>query len=205
MLALYGLFFGRTTLPIFKVITVWIVIVYSVFAIGYGTSDSDAYLLPAFLATALWFAWGAATALQSLPITLAGLRPALVALATLVIFYHALQTLPQVDASRNDAAKAYMTAVIETAPDNALLFTSNDRDTFPLWYSHFALKNRPDLIIVVEPMLALPWYIESLQATYPSLALPAGSLTLNGIVVTNNRPFCLARHDAPDVLTCTSP
>jgi hypothetical protein len=180
------------------------VIVYSVFAIGYGTSDSSAYLLPAFLAIALWFVWGIATALQSLPGAYIALRPALISIILLVIFFHAIQTLPQVDASRDHAAKDYAAAVIETAPDSAIIFTTSDRDTFPLWYTHFALSNRPDLTIVVQPMLALPWYGESLQATYPSLVLPGGSLTAEGIMATNDGPWCFAQYDSPTPLTCTS-
>jgi MFS family permease len=204
MLALYGLFFGHTITPIFKLITVWMVVVYSIFAIGYGTSDSQAYLLPAFLAIALWLAWGAATALQSLPAFLKPVHPVLIAIGLLVIFLHAVATLPQVDASRDHAAKDYAVAIMDTAPASAIIFTSNDRDTFPLWYMHFALKQRLDITIVVQPMLTLPWYSDNLHANYPQLVLPGTQLTSETIMAANDGPWCFTQYDSPVPLTCTS-
>jgi hypothetical protein len=203
MLALYGLFYGRTASPYFKPITVWMMAAYSIFAIGYGTADSDAYLLPAFLAMAIWFGWGVVSALHALP--WAAARAPVIAIVSLIIFAHAIQTLPQVDASTDHAAEDYAALVIESAPPNAIIFTSNDRDTFPLWYVQFALGQRPDLTLIVEPLLIWPWYSQNLQSNYPNLSLPTDSLTRTSILAQNNQPWCVTQYDSSAPLTCTSP
>ncbi len=203
MVALYGLFFGRAASPYLKPLTLWMMIAYSIFAIGYGTADSDAYLLPAFLALAVWFGWGVATALDSLPLIAA--QPPLIAVVTLIIFAQAVRTLPEVDASQDRAAEKYAAAVMASAPPDAILFTSNDRDTFPLWYVHFALGQRPDLTIVVEPLLIWPWYGETLHATYPNLSLSTEGLTRTSILSKNNQPWCVTQYDSPAPLVCAAP
>lgn len=203
MLALYGLFYGRPSSPYFKPITLWMMAAYSIFAIGYGTADSDAYLLPAFLAMAIWFGWGVVTALNDLPWEAA--RAPLVAVVALIIFAHAVQTLPQVDASQDHAAEDYLASVLKSAPPNAIVFTSNDRDTFPLWYAQFALGQRPDLTIVVEPLLIWPWYSQNLHSTYPTLSLPAESLTRTSILAQNKQPWCVTQSQSPASLICTNP
>jgi hypothetical protein len=58
------------------------------------------------------------------------------------------------------------------APTNAIVVTSSDLDTFPLWYYHYALGNRPDISLIVAPLLDFAWYREQLRAVYPALQLP---------------------------------
>jgi len=50
--------------------------------------------------------------------------------------------------------------------------TTTDQDTFPLWYYHFGLHERPDLRIVVLPLTQFVWYQQSLAHTYPDLKFP---------------------------------
>src|SRR6185369_10048050 len=64
--AFYGLFLGAVKTVRVKLVTIWLAGVSSIFAIGYNTADSYAYLLPAFLAMAIWLGLGLATALASL-------------------------------------------------------------------------------------------------------------------------------------------
>src|SRR6185369_15297286 len=64
--AFYGLFFGAAKSARVKLVTGWLAGVSSIFAIGYNTADSYAYLLPAFLALAIWLGLGLATALAGL-------------------------------------------------------------------------------------------------------------------------------------------
>jgi hypothetical protein len=81
--------------------------------------------------------------------------------------------MPLVDASRDIRAAAYAARVLRLAPPEALVFTSSDRDTFSLWYAHYALGNRPDLSIIAGPLLQFAWYRENLRETSPRLHLPA--------------------------------
>lgn len=41
-----------------------------------------------------------------------------------------------------------------------------------MWYFHFALGERPDLVVVAADLLHFDWYQENLRATYPSLVVP---------------------------------
>jgi hypothetical protein len=175
--AVTGLWFGRVGWGA-RAITLWIVIVYSAFAIGYNSADSYAYLLPVFLALALWLGWGVAFSLQTLSarpqrtVT----RPLLVGVLVLAFGFNGAAHWAQVDASRDDRAEAFGRAVLAAAPADAIIVTHGDQDTFALWYFHFALGQRPDLAIVVEPLLGFDWYQATLRATYPGLPVlpPAG-------------------------------
>lgn len=171
-LGVYGLIFvcGRSPIALWG--TLIPAAANAAFAIGYNTGDSQVYLLPTILAFALWVGLGAAD-LLSRP-ALARPRRAALALAALALalLWQAPSTARAVDASQDRRAIRYALAVLEQAPAGALILTSTDRDTFPLWYYHFGLGRRPDLTLVTGPLLAFPWYRESLRAAYPDLRLP---------------------------------
>jgi hypothetical protein len=179
---------------------------YSVFAIGYNTADSSAYLLPAYLAVTIWLGIGAATGLESWP-NAGGRRwlqaGAVCALAATILFNAILQ-LPHLDASQDQRAEVFGRGVLAQAPAGALIFTQGDRDTFTLWYFHFALKARPDVAVVVEPLLDFAWYRDNLRRTYPALAWPreANSPWREAIVSANPKAVCDAQADGDPILHC---
>ena len=49
-------------------------------------------------------------------------------------------------------------ALLESAPPNAVLFTGGDNDSFPAWYAQAVEGMRPDVTIVVAPLLGTSWY-----------------------------------------------
>jgi MFS family permease len=204
--AFYGLFFGAAMATRVKLVTGWVAGVSSIFAIGYNTADSYAYLLPAFLALAIWLGLGLATALS-------GLRQKKWSFAAqaavgggllLAILINGVSQLPNVDASRDPAAEKFGAAVMESAPPAALVFTHADRDTFAAWYFHFALGRRPDIAVVVEPLLVFDWYRDNLRATYPALNVPGQTAASwrDTLLQSNARPACDARLDAAAALAC---
>ena len=67
-----------------------------------------------------------------------------------------------------DYAENFLTVI----PENALVFTSADLDSFPLWYYHFGLKWRGDIRIVVLPLTQFRWYQQTMIRTYPDLIFP---------------------------------
>ena len=200
VVAFYGLFFGQANHVRVKAITGWVVVVFSIFAIGYNTADSYAYLLPAFLAMAVWLGLGCATALASLeqyrarrPVQLALLAGLLVTLG-----YGAARQWPQVDASRDRAAEDFGMALMRQAPPNSLIFTHADKDTFAAWYFHLALGQRPDVTVIVEPLLEFDWYRINLSASEPRLVVPARPAPSwrQTILAANARPVCDAQYAA---------
>jgi hypothetical protein len=152
------------------------------FAAAYDSYDAHVYLLPTIYVLALWVGLGAGRLLappepgprapyEALRGRAAGyaLCAALIALALL---WATPLTARQVDASADRRAIQFARTTLDAAPPAAIILTSADQDTFPLWYEHFALGRRPDLTVVAAPLLGFAWYRESLRTTYPHLALP---------------------------------
>ncbi|HEY8795875.1 MAG TPA: DUF2723 domain-containing protein [Gemmatimonadaceae bacterium] len=55
-------------------------------------------------------------------------------------------------------ALAVAHALLSSAPPNAVLFTGGDNDSFPAWYAQAVEGMRPDVTIVVAPLLGTEWY-----------------------------------------------
>lgn len=203
-LGFFGLLFGRPVSSRFFWITGWTIVVFAAFAIGYDAYDSYAYLIPAFLAFALWFGLGVAVLAEEIAARASWLAPSAAVTIVLLLFARAISNLPSVDASRDGRAEVFGRAVLDAAPANAILFVRGDEETFALWYFHFALGERSDLAIVNEPLLSYAWYRHSVRAAYPNLTMPddpASSWRVT-IVEANRRPACDARADSPQPLTC---
>jgi hypothetical protein len=49
-------------------------------------------------------------------------------------------------------------ALLASAPPNAVLVTGGDNDSFPAWYAQAAEGMRPDVTVVVAPLLGTRWY-----------------------------------------------
>ena len=58
-----------------------------------------------------------------------------------------------------DSAKNYL----ESCPQNAILFTFGDNDTYPLWYAQEVEHVRPDVRIINNSLLGIDWYINQLR------------------------------------------
>ena len=207
--AFYGLFFGASNGVRVKAVTTWLALVFSIFAIGYNTADSYAYLLPAFLALAVWLGLGLATALAGMR-QFALRRPARLALVAglvLAVAINAASHLPSVDASQQTAAEDFGRAVMQQAPRAGLIFTHADKDTFAAWYFHFALGQRPDVAIVVEPLLNFEWYRTNLSATSAGLVIPAQPEPTwrQALIAANPRAVCDTHPNEAQALTCQPP
>ncbi|HTS45598.1 MAG TPA: DUF2723 domain-containing protein [Puia sp.] len=58
-----------------------------------------------------------------------------------------------------DMAKDYL----ESCPPNAILISSEDNDTYPLWYAQEVEGIRPDVRIVIATLLGSDWYMNQLR------------------------------------------
>ena len=149
----------------------WIALVYSGFSIGYSTSDSTAYLIPFFIIWAAWIGLGIGTLAEirwrSLPVGLA--------ILTLFALTTALQipaTVRENNPARNPQAEDSAARILNEIPNDAFFFTTADLDTFPLWYFHFGLGQRPDIRLIVKPLTQFAWYRDTIKRVYPDLTLP---------------------------------
>jgi len=95
-------------------------------------------------------------------------------LALAAIAARAPLTPSKVDASTDLRAQGYGLGAMQQAPEGAIILTWQALDAFPLWYYHYALGIRPDVAIIVVPLMQFDWYTEQMHILYPDLALPPG-------------------------------
>jgi hypothetical protein len=177
-----------------------LIVVYSVFAIGYHTKDSVVYLLPVHMVYAIWIALGLAV-IGQWEVKEFPLGSWLILGIFVYVFARIPMTYRQVN-PRNDTRPAdFAEEYLAEAPEDAILITSSDADTFPLWYYHFGLKWRPDVAVIVAPLTRFNWYQKTLQRTYTDLEFPPPSPQfegdtnwwLNVLALNPHRPVCISR------------
>lgn len=206
ILGFFGLWYGKPRYPRFTWITVWVFLAFSIFAVGYNSTDSYVLLLPVYMAFALWIGLGAATVFEfvavkkprSMLIPLSGL------VLLLMIALNAWANYPDVDASQDRRAVAFAAEVLANAPQDAILFAHEDEDIFTLRYYTYALGQRPDLVILSEALIT-DWYRETMRQTYFDLSIPENNCydcIKRDIIAINPRPVCDVVFDAEEILAC---
>lgn len=173
LLALAGLWRLDRTCKSWWVTTLLVWLAFTAYAIGYNTTDSLTYLIPAFAVMALWmaealyvaFAWEPGRRwLQTGVVVLAiGLLPA----ASVACGWQAQ------DLSADRTAEDFLDAALAEAEPGAVIFTAGDERTFALWYAVYGLRRRPDLAVINVNLYAYEWYRRALAETHPNL-LPSG-------------------------------
>ena len=70
----------------------------------------------------------------------------------------------KVDAAHDLRAEQFGSHAMEIIPQNAIVFADGDQAIFALWYFHFALKQRPDIAILVPDLLQADWYVKTIRS-----------------------------------------
>ena len=143
---------------------------YSLYALGYGSSDSYVYLLPGYLLMALWLAEGARLMLNELSrYKRAGVALGLCFLLAIPIgsLFRHYETL---DLSADRQAANWADSVVRELPQGALLITGEDRHTFTLSYVMWVEGQRTDLLVVDGELWRYPWYADQVARRDPALA-----------------------------------
>jgi hypothetical protein len=202
--ALFGIFIAGLRAPRLTLLTAWMGVTSIFFAAGYNTFDWFVNLLPTVLALATWLGLGTASVLERIAESAPRVAAVMAVTFLLLLIVQAIGHLPEVDASRDHRAEEFARQVLDAAPPAAMIFTNGDEDTFPLWYFHFALNERPDVVIVVKRLLAFDWYRQNLHAQYGNVVLPDD---LYGDWKTfvreqNARPVCETLPNSANALVC---
>ena len=202
LIGLIGLVVYYKPSPLFRN-TIWTFFAFSAFAIAYATHDSYIYLIPAFLCFAVWIGLGL-NGLAELASKNFRYTSALFGVVFLIyIFILAGTHWSQVDASKDLRAEEFGNEVLIQAPANAILFVRGDKAIFTMWYFHFALHDRQDLLIVVTDLLGFDWYQDSLISTYPALKLSGPIPSVDVIAVENpSRPTCQIEYIQSMLIDC---
>lgn len=183
--------------------SIWIGLVYSLFSFIYLSDDSNIYLIPLYISFAIWVGLGVGNILRKF-----SFRPTGVTLGALFLFvcYYAIRIpgyVGQVDASKDLRAEEFGRQVMIDAPKNALVFVKGDRAVFTIWYFHFALQERPDLIVIAEELLHFDWYLDTLRGIYPSLDVPTPFPWSQTIADANPiRPVCYVQQTKQKEVDC---
>ena len=132
----------------------------SAFAIGYNTSDSHLYLIPALACLGLWLGSGVNLLVGVARARSRVLEWAVVALVVAALIASAALRLPVIDLSDDRAPEAFRAAVLDPAPARAIILSNEDKHTFALWYYQHAWQARPDVDVVDLGLLGFAWYNE---------------------------------------------
>ena len=152
-------------------ILVYVFIVFIAFAIIYSSNDSAGYLVPALMVFAVWIGL-AVPSLWGVTWRRFPMGAALVALLAIGILIRIPGTRLRIDPRPQNQPARYAEQFLDEAPANAIVYTTTDQDSFPLWYYHFGLHTRSDLRIIVLPLTRFPWYQQTLVHVYPDLSFP---------------------------------
>lgn len=210
---LFGLVLGLLGAVVFfspsrlHFLTLWMFLSSALFTVLYAAPDGQVYFIPAVIAFALWIGIGVAGLGQvRLPKGGAVWRWGVVGLGCLWVGLAGLAQAPRVDASRDLRAESFGRRVMTEAPEAAIVFATGDRAVFSLWYFHFALKERPDLVVIASDLLFYDWYQESLISTYPALVVPQVFFSPDSLTAANpSRPVCSVQYTQEAEITCAGP
>jgi len=170
--AVIGVFHYQHKSKIFSFGLIYLFFISSIFAILYATDDSITYLLSAFLVFTLWIVFALELLLtfdhRNLPIG------KILVVIYLIFFIAKLPATVREIYPRSKTQPAdYAENALKQIPENAILLTTSDPDSFPLWYYHFGLGWRDDLRIIVLPLTQFRWYQETLSQIYTDLNYPS--------------------------------
>jgi len=150
-------------------------LLYSIYAIGYNTTDSYVYLIPTYLVFALWIGRGVAYLLtqaleqrerwEMIPV-LTLVTALLLPLIPLGLNYSSLDLSGDVEAGH------YGAGIMRRVPSGSIVISATDAHTFSLWYAQVVSDPRTDIVILDRDLLQYPWYVENLRSRYPHLPLP---------------------------------
>lgn len=142
---------------------------YSIFFIVYNTYDAAVYLIPTIMVAVIWIGFGIIYLWQK-QIYKIPIGKVFIILYLILFIIKIPQTYNDVNPKRDINASYYAEAYLEYAPTNAIMFTYEDADTFPLWYYHFGLGFRPDVYIIVGSLCKYDWYRQTIEKVYPEIA-----------------------------------
>ena len=181
----------------------------SAFAIGYDTTDSYLYLVPALVCLVPWLGMGGAWLLgtleglahRSTQVTLVGSL-----LAVALPLWAAIHRFPAQDLSDDRTVLRFGAAVLGSAPAGALVLSQEDAYTFALWYMQYALGQRPDVTVIDLELLGFEWYTRSLsqQLQGATELFLARDRNLMDVAAHLHRPVCAIVAPGPK-LACSNP
>jgi len=135
--------------------------------------DRDYFFTPAFMLFGLGMGLGLTFLVQFVRELVAKMRPVVqkVIIGVSMLFFLTpgialTNNYFMSDRSNNYMAFDYAWNILVSADENAVLFTSGDNDTFPVWCLQEAYGIRQDVVCVNLSLANTAWYIKQLRSTF---------------------------------------
>lgn len=175
-----GAFMLARTAPVVFAATLLTALSTFLFAIAYGISEVEPYMVPVYIMITVWLgggalalhSWSAARDRQQTEEGLArrgqwlqagGAAVAALALVSTVIQY------PRQNHREDRLAEQFVENVFSTLPQNSILITDYWDFYAPTYYMQQVRGLRPDITIIDKSLLRYPWYLEQLARRHPFL------------------------------------
>jgi hypothetical protein len=88
--------------------------------------------------------------------------------------------------SQDFIARDFAMNILSSIPQNGILITYGDNDTFPLWYMQMAENYRRDIVVINESLSYSEWYREQVLKNYPNLKLVESNGNFIHRIIENN-------------------
>ena len=135
--------------------------------------DRDYFFTPAFVFFGIAMGMGVSAVMKYFKDRFGGNQPErqkVIAIATSLLVLLPLVSVTHSyhinDRSQNRIPYNYAANILDTCAPNALLFTSGDNDTFPLWCIQEVYNYRKDVTVINLSLLNTDWYVAQMKNTY---------------------------------------
>lgn len=132
----------------------------------------DRHYLPSFVIFAVFITYGALA--LALIANRRRARVAVISVGVLVLLGGVAQVARNwrgLDKSQSYFAYDCGQSLMASLPQNSILITGTDVDTYPLWYLQMVEKQRPDVSVANVSLLNTSWYLEQMLTAEPALGV----------------------------------
>ncbi len=174
-----AIFLARANLPVF-VATLTTAVVTVAFALRYGISEIEPYLVPMYMMLIIWLGsapplidrliaeWGGSRRVpNSAEVYKCGLPTAALFVA-LALVSAGLQ-FPRQNHSNDHLAELFALNIFNNLEKNSIIITDHWDFQSPSYYMQLVRDIRPDITVVDKSLLRYPWYLGQLERRYPWL------------------------------------
>jgi hypothetical protein len=132
---------------------------------GLQPRERDYSFVGSFYAFAVWIGLGSLLVARQITHFVKPVHAAYVgiALCMAVPLLMAVQEWDDHDRSKKTLARDMAKDYLESCPKNAILFSFEDNDTYPLWYAQEVEGIRPDVRVMVNTLTGTDWYLNQLR------------------------------------------
>jgi hypothetical protein len=131
--------------------------------------ERDYAFVGSFYAFSIWIGLGCLAIIESIKKLRNNLVACSAVLTILLVSVPVLllcQNYSSHNRSNRYTTRDYALDMLESCDKDALLFTSADNDTYPIWYMQEVEVVRPDIREILEPFISLDWYADQFNQKF---------------------------------------